>query len=590
MAEHPVTQYALDVCYSDYGKLCGELEIAACRRHLEDLKKSKSPGFPYVFDESRADRILKHFQLLPRPDVANTNIILEPWQIFDYGCPFGWVEKETGRRRFNLIYYRNSRGHAKTVGAAGIGLFIMCGDVMYPPDHPEDVVYDLDPEIDIIAVDAAQGRRAREDMANMAQNCAPLSKRLDIKKTYLRHKTRGGSVFVLSRDKNNKSGGRPSLLITEEYHEHPDSTRHEIARKGLGKRSQSLEVIITTAGKDAVNSPCYQDDLQYKRVLRGEVVQDRVFVMMREIDDADDPHDRSCWGKAMPFIRHGSDYAKTLLETVITEYEDAYAANNLDKIRSWLIQRMNRWQADSENKYFSGCREIFETLALPREDFRTLTRNVPGHYGFDLGKTRDLSGSAYVGLLPDGRVAVSVMGFMPQNSAAAHAHGDRVPYLEWAKEGYVTLTPGDVTDNNYVEQWIYDSEEKYGWSAAEIDYDGHNAVDMAIRMRDYYNDEDKVVEIPQTCAALNQATKRFRELVLQKRIVWEYNPLFLWCLDNAVEVINNFGDIKLSKRHKDDTQRIDPLAAAINALARLIVKIDNHIDVNKVVSERESIF
>jgi phage terminase large subunit-like protein len=37
-------------------------------------------------------------------------------------------------------------------------------------------------------------------------------------------------------------------------------------------------------------------------------------------------------------------------------------------------------------------------------------------------------------------------------------------------------------------------------------------------------------------------------------------------------VINNFGDIKLSKKHKDDSQRIDPLAAAMNALARVLVK------------------
>ncbi|MFR4978278.1 MAG: hypothetical protein ACLUDG_05080, partial [Butyricicoccus sp.] len=47
-----------------------------------------------------------------------------------------------------------------------------------------------------------------------------------------------------------------------------------------------------------------------------------------------------------------------------------------------------------------------------------------------------------------------------------------------------------------------------------------------------------------------------------------------WCMSNAIEVTNNFGDIKLSKRHKDDTERIDPLAATLNALARLLVRMD----------------
>ena len=45
----------------------------------------------------------------------------------------------------------------------------------------------------------------------------------------------------------------------------------------------------------------------------------------------------------------------------------------------------------------------------------------------------------------------------------------------------------------------------------------------------------------------------------------------LWCLANAIEIQNNYGDIKLSKKHKDDTERIDPVAATMNALARALV-------------------
>lgn len=65
----------------------------------------------------------------------------------------------------------------------------------------------------------------------------------------------------------------------------------------------------------------------------------------------------------------------------------------------------------------------------------------------------------------------------------------------------------------------------------------------------------------------------------------EYSPLLLWCCGNAVEVVNNFGDIKLSKRHKDDSQRIDPLAALLNALARMLVAIDEP-DLNEAIRRR----
>ena len=39
--------------------------------------------------------------------------------------------------------------------------------------------------------------------------------------------------------------------------------------------------------------------------------------------------------------------------------------------------------------------------------------------------------------------------------------------------------------------------------------------------------------------------------------------------------MNNYGDLKLSKKHKDDTQRIDPVAAMMNALARALIRRNN---------------
>ncbi len=578
--------------------MCGKWEIAACQRHLNDLKRSEHDDFPFVFDATRADRIYRHFNNIPRLDIAGQTIEFEPWQKFDYGSIFGWVHKADGRRRFKTAYTRNPRGHAKTTVAAGIGLKFMCGDECYPPGHPELAEFDMQPEVDVVATDRFQGRKAREDMATMGESSTGISKRLSIKRSYIRNVTRGGEVVVYSKDVKNKNGGRPSLIITEEWQDHQTRELHNKAAKGLGKRRQDLDLMILTAGEDAENKPAYEDDLQYKRVLEGEIlnedgslpdgriVQDDVFIMIREIDDKDDPHDKSCWCKSNAFFRHGSEYGKHLYETVEKEYKDAYNQNNYGKIRDWLIYRMDRWQTDTQNKYFSGCMDKFKKLCVSHDEFVKLTRDIPGHYGFDLGKTRDLSGVAYVTQLSDMRVAISLHGFMPQNSAEAHAKGDRVPYLEWAKAGYCTLTPGDVTDNTYVESWIYDHEDEYGWEAVEIDYDGHNAVDMAIRMQDHYNNPEKVVEISQTCAGLNQATKRFRELVLSGQIVCEESPLVNWCLNNAIEATNNFGDIKLSKRHKDDTQRIDPVSAMLNALARLIIKIDSNININKVIEER----
>ena len=88
-------------------------------------------------------------------------------------------------------------------------------------------------------------------------------------------------------------------------------------------------------------------------------------------------------------------------------------------------------------------------------------------------------------------------------------------------------------------------------------------------------DEDWCVEISQTCAGQNLAVKGFRELLLQGKIVIEESGLAMWCLSNAVEIMNNYGDVKLNKKSQKDTQRIDPGAATMNALALALIRRNN---------------
>ena len=294
--------------------------------------------------------------------------------------------------------------------------------------------------------------------------------------------------------------------------------------------------------------------------------------MIRELDDGDSPHDEGAWAKPSPCLRYPSQYSEILLKQIRDEHNTAYASNDPDKIRKFLTRRMCVWQTGSVNRYLDErCMALVKTAMKPRAEFAALTDGLHCHCGFDLGKRIDLSGAGAVFDLEDGRIAIKMHAFMPENGAERHEKTDRVPYRFWAGGGYCTLTPGDVTDNSYVYNWICAGEREHGWAVDEVDYDGHNATDLAIRMNEDRNREDFCVEVAQTCAGQNLAVKTFRELLLQGRLIIEENPLAYWCLSNAIEIQNNYGDIKLSKRHKDDTERIDPVAAVMNALARVLV-------------------
>ena len=240
MKIHATTQYATDVVYGKTGTQCGKYEILSCARHLHDLERQNTDDFPYVFDETRADRIFRWFSICRHLTgaFAGQPILLEDWQKFDYGCAFGWVHKDTGKRRFRKSYSRIARGHAKSICMSAIGNYGMCADAMYPPGHPEQAIYESAPEVVCVAVDREQARIVWNDAKSLAENSPDIAKRLDIRKLSVKHKTRGGAMIAMSKDTKNKDGGRPSIIIVDEYHANPTSAVKDTVESGMGKRAQ----------------------------------------------------------------------------------------------------------------------------------------------------------------------------------------------------------------------------------------------------------------------------------------------------------------------------------------------------------------
>ena len=576
---HPTTMYAKQVTAGRLRELCCPYEIKACQRHLDDLSRIGTEDFPWVFDVTRADRIFRWFSLCiqSRGPEAGEPVRLQDWQQFDLGCVYGWVHKDTGERRFTVTYEKRARGNFKSTEKSGQCLYHMCGDALYPPGHPEEARYERSPEVDCVAVDRGQAMRVFGDAREIAEASPKIAARLVIPKSLpIRSRKLGGRMRALSKDVRNKDSGAPTFVVIDEYHAHPTADLHDIELSAFGKRQQPLMAVITTAGDDAENKPCFKEETYAKQILDGQVSDERYFVMIRELPEDVDPHDRSKWLMANPCMRVDNDYSRKLREQIEQEHTAAYESNDANKIRQFLTRRMDRWQAMSENSYLNEDQmELARRAQIPAEAFAGLTDGCECWCGFDLGKRVDLSGAAAVFLLQDGRVAVKMHGFLPEGAAVRHEHSDRVPYIPWSHRGWCTLTPGQVTDNSYVHDWIGDGRTHHRWQVVNVCYDGHNATDLAIRMNEEFGSEDWCVEIPQTAAGQNLAVKSFRELLLQDKIVIEENGLAMWCLSNAVEIVNNFGDVKLNKKNQKDTQRIDPVAAMMNALALALIRRNN---------------
>ena len=102
---------------------------AACRRHIEDLKRSKAgKGFAYVFDPWHGADICDFAEKMPHVKGSwdPPTIVLAPPQIFILVVLFGWRRVSDGKRRFSMAYIEMARKGAKSTIAAVIGLYCLC--------------------------------------------------------------------------------------------------------------------------------------------------------------------------------------------------------------------------------------------------------------------------------------------------------------------------------------------------------------------------------------------------------------------------------------------------------------------------------
>jgi len=235
-------------------------------------------------------------------------------------------------------------------------------------------------------------------------------------------------------------------------------------------------------------------------------------------------------------------------------------------VRTFRVKNLNRWVHGNEDTYMGEYMAKWDQLGVPREAFWELVKGRPANVGTDLSKKIDLTADGHVFALDDGRIAVTAMGFMPADGVKRHEKTDHIPYLDWAKDGWLTITEGNVTDYNRVKEHIQEIEKEKSCPVAELCNDPWNATHFGNEMQEL---NYSVVEIRQTMANLSEATKLFRELVAQGKIVHDGSPLLKWCVGNAVQIVDTKENIMLSKKKAGDTRRIDLLAALINALVRI---------------------
>lgn len=572
--------YAQRIISGEY--LADEPEYLACQRHLDDLEKQNNEDYPYCFDETRADRFCKFFEMCPNIDAPEGTLLkMAEFQRFDFRVLFGWIEKATGRRRFKEGLIFESRGQGKSSACAVVELYILTADKIYPPYQPEKGYYELNPSVCSMAVDKAQTRFVRETAMTMARKSKFLQNQVDVKRTYIQGKKRGGEIVAISSELNNLDGAKLNLVIADEYAAMTEENRINVLRGSFGKREQCLMLKITTAGADCMTKPAKVDYDRCLEVLHGRIKDETYFIMIRQLGEKDNPADFSLYEKCMPMLRENNDYSNRLLKQVKNEYNSAFNGGSEQQKIEYLIKRTNRWQVASEQKYLTqDMLDMLVASQVPEEEFLQMIQGNPCVLGIDASKVIDLTAESFIFKLPEGKIGIYAHAFMPEDSLYRHQKTDKLPYQSYVEKGLVTLIGGAYIDNEELMQYMCEFEEKNNCEIRTISADAAYAYQLLIQLsagRTPSRKAYETIECPQTTSVLNEACITFQKLLLDNKIVLCANELFLQHAANCYTEADKGGRVKIGKKNKDSHFRIDLMAATMFALRKIDVLDDQNL-------------
>lgn len=523
---------------ADRLRVAGALEQAAYERAARDHEEL--PGRGFQFDAAAGERVVRFFADFLRhwkgPE-AGKPFILSPWQEFCVREIFGWKTAE-GRRRFRTAYISVPRKQGKTTLAGGILLYGALADG------------EQGAELYSAATSRDQAAIAFESAVQMARR-SPVRRFVRIRTNCLTVPQTTSKISPLSADYHTLDGRNPHMAVIDELHAHRNRRILDVMTTGTAARANPLTMIITTAGIFDPESVGWKTYDYARSVLLGTFDDDRLFAYVTEADPEDDWRDPAVWLRANPGLG----------DTIRPEYfegEVQRAGREPSYLPAFLRFHLNLWVQASESWLPV---EAWDECGEPLDD--EVLRRTPCFAGLDLASRTDLSAFVLVFPIEGGPVAVRAWFWVPEAAVRRVERYALAPYAQWAEEGWLRVTSGDVVDYSEVVSQISKLGQEY--RIVEIGYDPWNAYPI---VQDLESRGFRMVEVRQGFGSLSAPTKQLEALVLSRQLRHGGNPVLRWMANNVVIATSPNGDVRPDRNKSKG--KIDGIVGLIIALSRAL--------------------
>jgi phage terminase large subunit-like protein len=464
---------------------------------------------------------------------------------------FGWVapSKDSGElaRIITTAWVELPRKNGKTTTASGTGIYLTGADG--------------EPGAQVVcaATSKDQAKFAFDPMKQIVRGSPALGKHFEPFQSKIVHKA-SESVFEPVANVGDAQHGRDLHGgIVDEVHLHKTNDLIEAIETGTGSRIQPLILFITTADAGRRHTPYDEKRTRIEKLARGTLKDPTTYGVIFAAEPSDDPFVEATWKKANP--GYGVSPTKRFMASAATKAKDSPA-----ELASF--QRLHLGiRTKQQFKFLElGPWDVNASIVDP---IRLKGRECFG--GLDLGSTSDLTALCWV--FPDGGAFdVMLRCWAPEDSVEKLDERTARAASTWVKQGWLTTTPGNVTDYDFIEAQI--GRDRDLFLVKEIAYDRWNAQQL---VNNLISDGAPMATMGQGFASMSAPTKDLQRLILtgteQKPIVRHGgNPLLRWMVDNFAVAMDPAGNVKPDKANAGD--KIDGVVALIMALSRALAAQD----------------
>lgn len=514
----------------------------------------RDAGEDYIFCEARAldalGFVVDYIVHIEGEGLEGTPYLLEPHEVCIVANLFGWIDPATGYRRYKELFYYVPRKNSKTTLAAAIAAIVLFTDPAWRMQ-----MYSCGADLDQAAV-------AYDILCAQINGNAELAERVRI------FGNRQGIVLIadgskfkpLSSKAKSKHGKNTHFVLYDEIHAYPNGELIEAISTSMATRRQGLEVYTTTAdheGESICNEKYEEACLVRDGINPDPCLLPFIYEVPPQVvkDDPDYWKKEEWWKHCNPL--YGKSVQRHYFQRLV-----AKAERNPHLKNSFLRLHLNVRTSSSE-RMIDPEKWALNDGAYHRDDFKGQTAVGAA---IDLGMTSDMCSLCLLYGNPTEGFQAIWWHWIPRAAAIAYQETKEIPYELWEKEGWVTITEGDMIDYDLIRDHLLAINAEWPIKKLAVDrlFQGAQLCQQLAKLGwDIYEFGQGFYGMAAPCASF---------LGFVNRGKWGHgnSPIMKWQALNAVAERNVNEDIKPSK--KKSSSKIDGIVTGVMATGMAVLE------------------